>query len=74
MNSVLQCLSNTEPVAKYFLLDLYINHINRRNNLGTGGRLACAFSELINDLYLGESGYVAPWDVKNVIGRKAIQF
>jgi ubiquitin carboxyl-terminal hydrolase 4/11/15 len=74
MNSVLQCLSNTEPITKYFLFDVYINHINRRNSLGTGGRLACAFSDLLNELYLGESSYVAPWDVKTAIGRKAIQF
>ena len=72
MNSVLQCLSNTEPLAKYFVFECYVNHINKRNPLGTGGRLAMAFSELVSEIYAGETSYVAPWDVKNIIGRKAI--
>jgi ubiquitin C-terminal hydrolase len=72
MNSVIQCLSNTEPLAKFFLYDCYANHINDRNPLGTRGKLAIAFSELLNDLYIGESSYVAPWDVKNIISRRAI--
>lgn len=74
MNSVLQCLSNTEPLVKFFIFECYINHINERNPLGTRGRLAIAYSELLNDLYVGESPYVAPWDVKNIIARRAIQF
>jgi len=54
MNSVIQCLSNTEPLAKYFLFDCYSSHINERNQLGTRGKLAVAFSELLTDLYVGE--------------------
>lgn len=53
MNSVLQCLSNTEPLAKYFLFECFQQHINERNPLGTRGRLALAFFELLNDLYVG---------------------
>ena len=74
MNSVLQCVANTEPLAKYFIFECYINHINERNSLGTRGRLAIAFADLLNDLYVGDSPYVAPWDVKNMIARRAIQF
>ncbi len=72
MNSVLQCLSNTEPLVKYFLYELYESHINQRNPLGTKGKLAHAYYELVNDMYCGESPYVAPWDVKTVIARRAI--
>lgn len=54
MNSVIQCLSNTEPLAKFFLLECYASHINDRNPLGTRGKLAVAFSELLTDLYNGE--------------------
>jgi ubiquitin C-terminal hydrolase len=74
MNSVIQCLSNTEPLAKYFIYGCYMDHINDRNALGTRGRLAQAFSELLTEMYVGEMPYVAPWDVKNVIARRAIQF
>ena len=72
MNSVIQCLSNTEPLVKYFIYGCYEDHINKRNGLGTRGRLAAVFSELLTEMYIGESGYVAPWDVKSVISRRAI--
>lgn len=72
MNSVIQCLANTEPLVKYFVYGCYEDHINKRNTLGTRGRLASAFSELLTDMYIGSSSYVAPWDVKNVISRRAI--
>jgi len=74
MNSVLQCLANTEPLVKFFLTECFANHINERSTLGARGRLAIAFSELVNDMYEGESSYVAPWDVKNIIARRAHQF
>ena len=74
MNSVLQCLANTEPLVKFFLTECYVNHLNERSTLGARGRLAIAFSELLNDMYEGESGYVAPGDVKNIIARRAHQF
>ena len=55
MNSVLQCLSNTEPLVKFFLFEIYSNHINQKNTLGTRGRLAIAFADLLNDLWMGKS-------------------
>ena len=72
MNSVIQCLSNSEPLVKFFLNECYLNHINDRNPLGTRGKLVVAFAELLSDIYLGDSAYVAPWDVKNIIARRAI--
>ena len=74
MNSVLQCLIHTEPVAKFFAMELYLKHINQKNTYGTRGRLAFTFGELVFDSYGGKSKYVAPWDVKTQIARKAIQF
>ena len=74
MNSVLQCLSNTEPLVKFFILDIYVNHVNRKNPLGAGGRLAQSYSDLLKELYIGDSKYVAPWDVKKIIGWRARQF
>ena len=74
MNSVLQCLANTDPLVKFFLFEVYWQHLNRKNSLGTRGRLAEAFADLVQDLWLGKSRYVAPWDVKNCVARKAVQF
>lgn len=74
MNSVLQCLSNTEPLVKFFLFEIYLRQINTRNTLGTRGRLAVAFAELLNDVWTGTRRYQAPWDVKTWVSRKAVQF
>ena len=74
MNSVLQCLANTEPLTKYFLFDVYQYHINQKNQYGTRGRLALAFAELISEMYLGTRRSLAPWDVKRVVAYKATQF
>ena len=74
MNSVLQCLANTEPLVKFFLYEIYINHLNDRNTYGTRGRLAIAFGELLYEMYIEQKRYTAPWDVKQWVARKAIQF
>lgn len=65
-------MANTEPVVKFFLSDCYDAHINRKNPLGSKGKLAVAFSELLSELYNGEDPYTAPWDVKNIIARRAV--
>lgn len=72
MNSVLQCLANTEPLVKFFLFEVYLNHINQKNTYGTRGRLALAFADLLHDMYAGSRRYVAPWDVKSWVARKAV--
>ena len=74
MSSVLHCLSNTEPLAKYFLFGIYQAHINSKNMYGTRGKLALAFAELLVELYGGTSSSVAPWDLKRVVVYKARQF
>ena len=74
MNSVLQCLANTEPIVKFFLSESYDAHINRKNPLGTKGKLALAFHDMLSEIYNGEDSYTAPWDVKNIIARRAVQF
>ena len=61
-------------MVKFFLFEIYMNHINRKNTLGTRGRLAMAFAELLWDIWLGRGRYIAPWDVKQWVARKAVQF
>lgn len=39
MNSMLQCLSNTQPLTEYFLADHYVTELNPTNPLGTKVRL-----------------------------------
>lgn len=74
MNSVLQCLANTEPLVKFFLFEIYQSHINTKNQYGTRGKLAQAFADLLNELYAGSKKSTAPWDVKRVVAMKARQF
>ena len=74
MSSVLQCLANTEPLAKYFLLEVYQFHLNSNNTYGTRGRLAIVFGDLLFKLYAGEKPYVAPHQVRSIIAYKNEQF
>ena len=74
MNSVVQCLANTEPLTKYFLYDVYQHRINTKNKYGTRGRMAVAYAKLISEMYLGSERYISPWYVKKVLAFKARQF
>uniref|UniRef100_A0A8C9VX15 Ubiquitin carboxyl-terminal hydrolase n=1 Tax=Scleropages formosus TaxID=113540 RepID=A0A8C9VX15_SCLFO len=74
MNSALQCLSNTPPLTQYFLDDLYEAEINRDNPLGMRGEIAEAYADLIKQMWLSRSSYVAPRSFKTQVGRFAPQF
>jgi ubiquitin C-terminal hydrolase len=51
MNSVLQCLCNTEPLVKFFLFEVHLTQINPKNSYGTRGKLAIAFSDIVFEMY-----------------------
>lgn len=74
MNSVLQCLANTEPLAKYFLYEIHKQNLNRYNQYGTGGRLAYEFGNLLDYIYEGNVSSLKPWEIKKVVSQKAVQF
>ena len=74
MNSILQCIANTDKLAKFFLFDAFLFHLNHSNVYGSKGKLAIAFSEFVTDMYVGEASYIAPWDIKRIIAQKAQQF
>ncbi|TVK90531.1 Ubiquitin carboxyl-terminal hydrolase 4 [Bagarius yarrelli] len=74
MNSALQCLSNLPPLTEYFLEDQYEAEINRENPLGMRGEIAEAFADLIKQMWLSRSSYVAPRTFKTQVGRFAPQF
>ena len=56
MNSVIQCLSNTQDLTKYFLLNYYQQQMNMGNRLGAFGQFAEKYSDLIKSLW-NENGY-----------------
>ncbi|KAK9728481.1 ubiquitin-specific protease doa4 [Basidiobolus ranarum] len=74
MNSILQCLSATVPLARYFLDGSYKRHINSTNFLGTGGVLAQAFGDLIRVMWSVQYTFVSPITFRDAIGRFAPQF
>lgn len=74
MNSALQCLSNASPLTEYFLDDQYEAEINRENPLGMRGEIAEAYADLVKQMWLSRSSYVAPRTFKTQVGRFAPQF
>ncbi|CAK78771.1 unnamed protein product (macronuclear) [Paramecium tetraurelia] len=74
MNSSLQCLSNVTELTEYMIYNTFLQDLNEKNPLGTGGRLACNYAELLKELYESTSTSVAPWNVKKIIGQQAPQF
>ncbi len=74
MNSALQCISNTEPLTKYFLFQLFKGEINSVNPMGSKGRVSKAYYELMNDMWINNVSRVAPHSVKTAIGEVAKQF
>jgi ubiquitin carboxyl-terminal hydrolase 4/11/15 len=73
MNSALQCLSNTTELTEYFLTGKYSNDINKVNPLGSKGKLAKEFANLMKEMWSGVA-YVAPINFKHAIGQFAPQF
>lgn len=51
MNSSLQCLSHTAPLARVFLSGEFLEDLNRNNPLGNRGELAEAFGALMRKLW-----------------------
>ena len=64
MNSALQCLSHTVPLADYFLNCDWREEINRDNPLGTKGVLATTYADLLDNLWRGEKAIFSPKNLK----------
>jgi ubiquitin carboxyl-terminal hydrolase 4/11/15 len=74
MNSGLQCLSNTKEITEYFMSNGFLKDINSSNPLGTKGNLACAYAELMREMWAGKDDVVSPFELKKMIGKFATQF
>ncbi|GBG33620.1 Ubiquitin carboxyl-terminal hydrolase, putative [Hondaea fermentalgiana] len=74
MNSMLQCLSFTLPLTDYFLRGEYEADLNRKNPLGTGGKLAEAYAGLIKEIWSDRYRVVVPTEFKHELGRAFTQF
>ncbi|XP_055902298.1 ubiquitin carboxyl-terminal hydrolase 8 [Eupeodes corollae] len=67
MNSILQCLSNTQPLTEYCLSDRYKNYISRANK--TNGQVVEEVAALIKVLWNGNYKCVASKELRYVVGQ-----
>ncbi|XP_070547285.1 LOW QUALITY PROTEIN: ubiquitin carboxyl-terminal hydrolase 8-like [Ptychodera flava] len=74
MNSVIQSLAGTTPLATYFIGGNYRYDINRENKLGRGGEVAEEFAVLINAMWSGQYKSIAPRDFKSTVSKFVPQF
>lgn len=74
MNSILQCLSNTQLITEIFTSDRYKEQLNTDNPLGHGGKLAQVYAKLIKDIWTGVYSKVVPREFKTTIGEFQPQF
>ncbi|CAF4704146.1 unnamed protein product, partial [Rotaria sp. Silwood2] len=54
MNSALQCLSNVPDLTEYILENDVTKILNTTNDLGTHGKLAVAYANLIKAMWSGK--------------------
>ncbi|ELP84729.1 hypothetical protein EIN_174040 [Entamoeba invadens IP1] len=73
MNSSIQCIVHVMPLVKYFERGMWKNEVNTTNPLGTQGKLASAWADLVNK-YWGGHSYISPKSFKTAIGEFAPQF
>ena len=52
MNSALQCLSHATPLTRHFLSKRFVKDLNVSNPLGTGGKLAYAYDQVLRELWI----------------------
>lgn len=64
MNSALQCLSNVPDLTKYILQHGLTDSVNLNNCLGTQGKVATAYDELIRRIWSGTTQSISPSTLK----------
>lgn len=78
MNAVLQCLSNTDQLAEYFVTDQYKNDINRQKQkariFGTCGEVTEQFALLLKCLWNGQYDPRVTAQFKEVVGHYSAQY
>ncbi|KAJ7580153.1 ubiquitin carboxyl-terminal hydrolase 4 [Mycena floridula] len=74
MNAPIQCLSATVPFARFFTDGRWKNAINYTNAMGTKGKLAGAFAQLVHDMWGGDLPYLTPMDFRKTICQLKSQY
>jgi len=64
MNSIIQCLSNTTNLAKYFTDDSYADDLNTNYDNFTQGQVVEEVAQVIKALWRGQYKSISPHDLK----------
>ena len=73
-NSGVQCLVHTMSLANVFLNTDWQKDLNTQNPLGSRGRVATAFADVVKEVWRGQYGVIEPSQLKYEMGRFAEQF
>ncbi|KAJ9446023.1 Ubiquitin carboxyl-terminal hydrolase 10 [Diplonema papillatum] len=74
MNSALQCTNACEKLTRYYLSGRYAADINKKNPLGSHGRLAEEYAKLMRAMWSGNHTWVEPSRLKDAITAFAPNF
>ncbi|XP_077270514.1 uncharacterized protein LOC143901807 [Temnothorax americanus] len=74
MNSIIQCLSNTTNLAKYFTDNSYVDDLNTSNDNTTRGQVVEEVAQVIKVLWRGQYKSISPLDLKVAVGQYKLQF
>ena len=74
MNSALQCLSNVPQLTKYILENDIRKIVNTTNDLGTHGKMALAYADLIKEMWSGQRTTANGSSVKRYVGELSPRF
>ncbi|XP_052750897.1 ubiquitin carboxyl-terminal hydrolase 8 isoform X2 [Galleria mellonella] len=67
MNSIVQCLNNTNMLVTYFCSGEYLGHVNRSHS--TRGAIAEELAAVVRALWSGQYRFIAIKDLKNVVAK-----
>ena len=74
MNSVLQCLSKTLDLTKYFLRENYLKEINSVNRTGTKGEISKQYYKLLYQMFNENDDYISPEELRQAFIKKSYKF
>ena len=74
MNSALQCLSHATPLTRHFLSHGFLQDLNVHNPLGTGGKLAHAYNQVLREVWMVGPAAMSPTSLKRAIAMFAPRF
>ena len=74
MNSALQCLSHATPLTRHFLSNGFLRDLNIHNPLGTGGKLAHAYNQVMREVWMAGPPAMSPTTLKRAIAIFAPRF